>query len=76
MNLKKLKIKNISFLLMILFITVNINAQNFFKYKISKTYNVFIFMETAISSHGTSSTFENFIVEKTKNNIEFQNIKF
>lgn len=57
---------------MILFITVNINAQNFFKYKISKTYNVFIFMETAISSHGTSSTFENFIVEKTKNNIEFQ----
>ena len=29
-------------------------------------------METAISSHGTSPTFENFIVEKTKNNIEFQ----
>ena len=43
MNLKKLKIKNISFLLMILFITVNINAQNFLNIRLVKLI-MFLFL--------------------------------
>ncbi|MNJ84597.1 hypothetical protein D3C87_20540 [compost metagenome] len=42
-----------------------------FKFKVSKPYCVFNFMESAIYHHTTSSTLQKFIDEKTKTNKEF-----
>ena len=62
---------NTRLLLLFLLIAINSFSQTFFKYKISKTYCVFNFMETSIGSHGTSKTLEKFIQDNTKNDNEF-----
>lgn len=49
-------------------------SQNTFIYKISKPYCVYNFLQTATYQHFTSSTFQNFIDQKTKGNTEFNNL--
>ena len=70
-NMLKLNDSKTRFVLLFLLIAINSFSQTFFKYKISKPYCVFNFMETSIGSHGTSITLEEFIQENTKNDIEF-----
>ena len=70
-NMLKLNDSKTRFVLLFLLIAINSFSQTFFKFKISKPYCVFNFMETSIGSHGTSITLEKFIQENTKNDIEF-----
>lgn len=62
------------YLVLFFLIAINSFSQNFFKYKISKPYCVFNFIETSIGSHGTSTTLEKFILENTKKDIEFKEL--